>query len=268
MNYQEELKKFKRSNKDARERIALRKGFANATSYITFLLSNGKNTGTQATKKKKPTIHNIYILDVSSSMAGGKIESAIQGINAELTSLKASTNVIYIQSIVTFAGQYDIRRDIWERPIQEVGYFTSNTRGVTALFKAAGGTIESLLDNRVVGDKYLVKIFTDGDENDSKTGKYANIGHSYAPSCPNLANLIEKAEAADFTITFVGTKQDTAKMIEVLKIDQSNTFSHENTKESVRSAFAASAGATMAYADNVVKCKSVTKGFYKKVGKL
>jgi uncharacterized protein YegL len=262
---QELLKDYKKSNKVRRTVIIAKAGFTTEQKYLDFL--NGVNqepelkTSKKKSKKKKakeaiPTIHNVFILDASGSMGGGKLENAIEGINKEIKTLQAEKNVFYTQTIVDFSGSGDINRHYFMQPISLIQKYDCSSRGMTALYEAVGDTLTRLRDSVPLGEKVLVKIFTDGAENDSR-GPWRN------PT--SLQPFINELEKRGFTITFVGTNADVAHITRMLKIDLSNTLTHDNTAEGMGSTFAFATASTITYAKKVLKKEDVTRGFYKKI---
>jgi uncharacterized protein YegL len=261
---------YRKSNKARRARIVAKSGFTTEADYLASLLEPDSTTGSAAAAKlfkrndpvveETPTIHNVYILDASGSMHGPKIQNAIIGINDEIRELKKDLTVNYTQTIVDFADSNDIKTTMYKVPISTCGIFHTRDRGMTALNQAVGETLTRLSKDNKKGEKILVKIFTDGGENNSR-GQFADP--------KTLAELIKQCEANDFTVTFVGTSYDVNNVINTLKIDASNTLTHDNTARGVQTAFMASAGATMLYSANVKAKKSVSKNFYsKQTGKL
>lgn len=210
------------------------------------------------------TVHDVHILDSSGSMMGGKYSAAIEGINADIIASKeaskANPNLTSTMTIVEFDNR--IKTHIFMQPIESVQPMKYKIMGnTTALFQAIGETIQTLIRNKNVEDKVLMKIFTDGGEN-SSTGIYsANIGGG----CKALSDLIKEAEAKhNFTITFVGTKDDTRTMIDKLGVDVSNTLVHENTASSVKMSMDKTVASRSAYLMSAFAGEDVSKGFYSK----
>lgn len=265
---EEILATLKKANREYRQRLAERAGFLTVDMYIAHLKQSPNTLPKKGGKAKvvastaKPVIHNVYILDASGSMSGGKFTNALLGINKEVELLKKGDEVEYTQSIIDFSDNNDIRTVFFKVPIKNMTSYHSGTRGSTALYQAMGQTIERLLSENKNGEKVLVKVFTDGGENDSK-GLY----NSYTGAAP-LTNLIKRAEDAGFTITFVGTAQDVRAMQKNLSIHESNTLVHDNTERGVAQTFCLSTEATVLYSQSVVKGEDVKRGFYKKLGKL
>lgn len=279
-SFEQLLKDYKKSNKVRRANILTKAGYGNESIYLIYLaekikwankvekIVNGKKQkwekigeSKQRLDKKKvdeiPTIHNVHILDVSGSMStGGKIGKAIKGINTEIKELQKDKTVIYTQTIVDFASSGDIKIKNFLTPINDVVTYHAITRGMTALYEAVGETLTRLRDSVPETDKVLVKIFTDGGENDSR-GKW---------STPiDLSHFIDVLEKRGFTITFVGTEVDVKSIIRDLKIHASNTLSHNNTAAGVSASFNMSLGSTISYAKSVVAKEDVSRGFYKKI---
>lgn len=257
------LAQLNKANKARKEQMAKAYGFSTVDEFIAYLnldpASNPTPPVPQPTTKKKrkekpggnakvaaliesvitpPIMHNVYILDASGSMNGGKIKSAIEGINEELTALKADADSTYTtQSIVTFSYAHDIQVSVWKAPIKDVNHFYCSTRGSTALLQAIGETLTQLLKQHKDGEKVLVKIFTDGEENDSSSKWYGEV----------IPELIKQCEEKGFVITFVGTSKDVAYAVNKLRVKQSNTLVHDNTSAGVAKSFKKSIGATVSY---------------------
>lgn len=246
------LSEFKRANKDRREKLAIREGYSTSAEYLAYLKGKKTTTKKNTTKIKLPTIHNVFILDASGSMSGGKIKNAIEGINNEISELKKSKEAIFYQTIVDFSYAYDIRMPIINQPISEVEQYSSISRGATALNDAIGKTLNLIKSTNKPNVKVLVKIFTDGGENDSKEFSYDKI-----------KSLIKECEGIGFTITFVGTEYDTNAAINNYGIHASNTLVHDNTAIGMKMSMDMSTMSTRSYAIKVSKGEDVLTGFYK-----
>lgn len=224
-------------------------------------------TGVIATPPaKKPTVHNVHLLDRSSSMRGGKYDNAVSGINEEIRMLKKDDTVNYTQTFIEFNyegfgwnSERDLRlvRNYFLKPIAETRDYTlgAGADGGTPLYEALGTILEELLLKVPAGDKVLVKIFTDGEDLHSH-GKYANK--------PTLAAFIKEVETKGYTITFVGTQFDTDNVITNLGITRSNTLTHNNTAEDVKRVFMVTSSATISYSKAVADGLDVKENFYSK----
>jgi folate-binding Fe-S cluster repair protein YgfZ len=124
--------------------------------------------------------------------------------------------------------------------------------GTTALYDAVGKVITDIRSTKKSGDKVLLKIFTDGGENASK--KY---------TASHIKEMIQSAEAEGFTVTFVGTEGDINDLISRVGVRRSNTMSHDNSMESIQTAFVETRSRSVNYSKKVSKGLSVKEGFYK-----
>jgi hypothetical protein len=267
---QEKLKAFIRSNKKARERKAIIEGFKTADEFRAYLEGNGKEkkktTKRKATKKKGGSIsndvviHNVHILDRSGSMGSskyGKLSVAIAGINEEITELRKADDAVYYQTIVEFDNRIKTVHN--KVPIKSLQNFSTTSGGMTALNQAIGETLEKLISNHVVGEKTIVKVFTDGGENMSR-GKYA--------SAHVIKELIRDAMRYDITVAFVGTAREVLYATNNLGVSASNTLTHDNTIDTIRASFQTTNVSTKSYVSKAKKGEATLDGFYKEVGTL
>lgn len=198
-----------------------------------------------------PTIHNVHILDASGSMTGGKYINALAGINQEIEDMRKDGEGV-TQTIIEFdsghTGKADIKTHYFMTPAVNCYRVTGKgADGGTPLYQTVGETIEKILTHMKSGDKVLLKVFTDGEENSSQ-GKYRNIGSSYNPKSEELTKLIKMVEDNhNFTVTFIGTERDVQHMVHNIGLMASNTMSHMNTPESINTSYSMSRGATVAY---------------------
>jgi len=248
--YEELLAKFQKANKQRKLYLANKAGYDNIADYKKALDASIKGYS-EVTTVTKPVIHNVHILDTSGSMSGDKIRNAVNGINAELEELKKDTEVTYKQTIVTFNSLIHVKH--FNEPIHNVPKINVASSGMTALYQAIGETIVNIL-HESTGEKVLIKIFTDGEENSSR-GKFRNAYE--------VSKIIKKAEANNCTVTFVGTAADVKNIIKQLSIDYTNTLIHDNTGKGVEEAFTRSISATKTYSKKVLAGEDVLTGFYK-----
>lgn len=211
-----------------------------------------------ASKEKGIVIHNVYILDKSGSMQGKKYEVATAGILEDLSGMlktQEQEGVTFTNTLIFFSGYNQIQDLIWMKrfPVGHLKFPEAN--GATALNKAVYETIKRLQDVIKDGEKVLIKVFTDGEENDSHNGKV-----KFTPQM--VKDLIERVEQEGFTITFTGTKKEVDFAITNYGMHINNTMVHNNTLESVRSAFSSNIGATKLYTKKLKKGISVTDNFY------
>jgi|GEM_PF-234238 len=280
----ESLKGFKQYNKVAREVRAKKLGYADAATYIAYLESlinsgdvfpeccskspgskskctsskdctkSKKSTKTTKTSPKEyPTIHIVDVLDSSGSMMGGKHDAALKGINSGIKDLKESkVKVVYTYTLVDFST--DIRFIHTKANLLAVGRVGCTTRSSTALFDAIGQAVEKVLPGIGKDDKVLVNIYTDGQENASKSFTAGNI-----------SLLIEDLSTKGWTFTFIGTPQDVAYASNILKIHKSNTLSYDGTAKGLEKSLTATRSSRQIYASAVQDGLDVSQGFYKNI---
>lgn len=266
------LENFKRANLTAREKLAVGFGFKNAAKYEEYLLQQvGPSVAHGEIKKRVPrktkvelkstvervVVHNVHILDVSGSMSGGKLRSALTGINQEMVELAKDDSTEITQTIVHFSDPEDIKTFCWKSLLANVGHFSANTRGCTALLEAVGNTLTKLLTEANGKDKVLVKIFTDGRENATPL---SSPWHN--PKA--ISDLIKRCEEKGFTVTFVGTEDDVQYVINLLKIDRTNTLAHDNTERGVGETYTKSIRATALYRSSASRGEDVRTDFFTK----
>lgn len=263
---EELLLTYQKATKDKRAKAVIKAGFTTEAEYLEYLLKPEVTSGSPAAaslfkhnQAPKPTIHNVHIVDISGSMSGSKLSSAVLGVNSEVDELKKEDNVIYTQTLVEFSGPDVIRTVFNKTPMKEVTSYSTRAMGSTALHEAVAETLLRLKSEHNGTDKVLVKIFTDGGENASSGKWYGASGAAL------LADLIKECEPLGFTVTFIGTKHDVDYAVNTLGVHVSNTMTHDNTGETIMLASYARSAGTAAYANKVLKKKDVSKGFYKDV---
>lgn len=242
---------YRKSNKERRTKILAKAGFATEIDYVNFLLAP------DAVPDAEIKVHNVHVIDVSGSMSGAKLRGAVQGINEEVAELKKDpSGVEHTHSIVEFSNSSDIKTVCWKVPIKEVTTYNTYDRGMTALNQAVGETLQRLVKEQSGTDKVLVKIFTDGGENNS-SGPFKDK--------KILAEFIKECEDKGITVTFIGTEVDVKTVINTLNIDASNTLTHDNTSAGIYASSLTRSAATLAYSQKVLKKQDVSKGFYKQL---
>lgn len=248
------LADFKKANKDRKAVLANRAGFDTPEDYKNHLISKIE---TDSKIDDIITIHNVHLLDCSASMTWGrndKFESAKLGIITETSELQKETNVNYIQTLVTFSSREKYKIEYSKRPIADVKFPERIGVGNTALYEAIVKTLNTLMKDYKTDDKVILKIFTDGEDNDSY--KYKT----------DAKILIKQAQELGITVTFVGTKSDVRNVIRTLGVEETNTLSHDNTAETVLDSFNTTTMATKTYASKVVRGEDTLTGFYKQSG--
>ena len=270
----QELKALKRSNKQAREVRATKRGFKSSVDYMKALqdLVDGKvvydnTTSSKPTKKKntskssskKPTIIIIDVLDRSGSMgslasSNSKITNAVRGINSGVEKLKEDESILGVEYKHVFI-YFDTEICVSNlESIKNVGYLSVDGRGGTALNDAIMSAISMAMKHKKDEDKVLINIYTDGGENASKEFTYADVKKEIS--------LVEKLGV---TVTFIGTKYDTNYAINNYGLHASNTAVYDGTAKGLESMMQLTNTARAEYSTKVLNNKDVSIGFYKKI---
>lgn len=258
------LADFKKANKVRKLYLANRAGFDTADEYLNHLVKQVEVEDSEEVSPQPEVsgnterlkVHIVNILDVSTSMTwGGKLDKALEGLNSEVSEFKNDAGVDYLYTLVRFSSS--VMKDIDKKDINTVGIIKSGTIGTTALYDAVGKTLTELLNSVSKGEKTVVKIFTDGEENCSKYFTASKV-----------SELVESCKANDITVTFVGTANDVNHVVRNLKIDASNTLSHDNTARGVADSFTVNMQATRSYVAKAKAGEDTITGFYKQSGTL
>jgi hypothetical protein len=200
-----------------------------------------------------PDVHNVTILDGSGSMSGSKYDNACKGILLDFNTCKNEGFKSF--TFVEFNSANSITTHCFMSPF-DVKLKFNGPNGGTPLYQTIGQTLERLLKEVSKEDKVLVKVFTDGEHNEYY-GKYSTV--------EELKPLIVTCESKGYTITFIGTAQDTNRIVRNLGLDASNTLVHDNTGEGVKMSFQTQAFATTQYRKSLEEGEDVSRGFYSKV---
>lgn len=270
----QELKALKRSNKQAREVRATKRGFKSSVDYMKALqdlvdgkVVNDNATSSIPTKKKntskssskKPTIIIIDVLDRSGSMGSlsstnSKITNAVKGINSGIEKLKEDESILGVEYKHVFI-YFDTEICVSNlESIKNVGYLSVDGRGGTALNDAIMSAISMAMKHKKDEDKVLINIYTDGGENASKEFTYADVKKEIS--------LVEKLGV---TVTFIGTKYDTNYAIKNYGLHDSNTAVYDGTAKGLESMMQLTNSARAEYSTKVLNNEDVSRGFYKKI---
>lgn len=248
---------FMKSNKERRLKIAIKAGYSTSEDYIKYLKGIETVIVTKKVSKKrgKPTIHIIDIIDCSGSMFGAKINNAIKGINNGILELKKDTSVNYTYTLCDFSGSNDIQYKYVKAPLNTVETVNFRDRGMTALYDAIGKTLTTASKNIKKDEKVLVNIYTDGEENGSRSFDSKKV-----------SELIEDLKK-DYTVTFIGTDVDVKSVITKLKIDETNTLAYDGSGKGLEKSMSLNNLARSAYSSSVKEGKDVSVGFFKNIVK-
>jgi hypothetical protein len=211
------------------------------------------------------TIHEVHILDGSGSMFShyqrpDKFTNGSIGITADLSTSKEQSGSLGLNttySICQFGSNYntDIEGNVFMQPIASFnGYNPRGLRsGSTYLYGTIIDVITSLLALKKQNDKVLLKITTDGQDNAS-TGRRLQ--------CAQLLRKVQ--DENNFTVTFVGTKNDVDLVTNNLNVDASNTLVYDNTSDGLRKALMKTESASVSYRSAVTRGEDVSMNFYSK----
>lgn len=246
------LEQFTKANKQRKADLAKRAGFTDVETFRAHLKgSKSASIINDLVKSSVPIIHIVNIVDCSGSMGGSKINAANEMIKSDINKVLNERDVYYTYTLRTFSTYvHEYKNKIDRNP----KYSILKTNSLTALYDAIGDTLEDLKTCIPSSEKVIVSIITDGAENSSL--RY---------TAKDVSKLIEELNSKNFTITFVGTKQDVNTAVEKLKIDKSNTQSYDGTGEELRRVMSVRESALNLYSKSVVKGEDVKTGFYKKV---
>lgn len=201
---------------------------------------------------KNPKLsHIVFVLDESSSMSSCW-DQTISGYNEYLKAQKEDAEKTGIQTLVSlykFNG-YSVDCIFDRQDVREVTPLTkSNYRpsGGTNLLDAMGGVIMKinlLLKEKKKADResVIVTILTDGEENQSRTFRNADI-----------KAMVEKAEGKNWGFMFLGANIDAFHAGAAMGFNYNNTmqFDTANAAATMRSASAMTARMKGAYASGM-----------------
>lgn len=181
------------------------------------------------------------ILDRSGSMETVKVET-VSGFNEELETLRSMETPEHQIGVTLTVFGTTVDTLFVNMPVNEVAELTAETyvpKGWTALYDAVGSTIVKLEDEISASedDAFLVKIFSDGEENQSK--EYTGT---------SLSAVIHRLKTTNkWTFSYLGSNQDLGMVRETLGVDVGNLCSYSGTKSGTTTAFAASRTGTKRY---------------------
>lgn len=211
----------------------------------TITIENGREAGVHTTPMKRKTLHMVYLVDASGSMnltdntGKSKYQVAFEGINSEISEQRSvEDNVDVLMSIYEFDSNKSYMERITEHCLgKNVKELESNVRGRgasgnTPLYQSIAYVIEVFLRKASNNDQVVIKVFTDGAHN-CYWGKYGN-----EKVCRSLIQDVQNNR--NFTITFVGTTEDTESAIRTLGIYANNTATYDGTAKGLGETFSLS----------------------------
>jgi uncharacterized protein YegL len=171
-------------------------------------------------RKDKKVVHVGIALDESGSMAGCKAQT-LSGLNEQIQELKKHADIETTVTLVTFAGDKDVRVKWSAKPLAEIECIKDteyNPDGGTAMYDGVARVLNEL-QQKVTDDEfttYLVLVVSDGEENQSKEYDSAKI-----------AEMIKERQVTKrWTISYLGANQDLAVVQQNLHLSKGNTLSY------------------------------------------
>lgn len=185
-----------------------------------------------------PKTHITVCLDRSGSM-GPLVQETISGFNAWLKDAQQSFKD---QEATISVLLFDNQMQWWvkDTPLDSLADLTRKTytiRGYTALRDAFGNAVTNLNAKRVRGDRCLLVVMTDGQENASR---------EFSPSA--LQVLIKKFESKNREIVFMGANIDAVTTGRDFGISRGQTISTMASDAGRRAEFALASMGTRSFA--------------------
>jgi len=225
--------------------------------------------GTTAQSTQPKTIHNILMLDKSSSMSSyGRYANAMQGVSLNHRALgfelAENPGLSYVLTYMLFGSRNDedyIYKGAAydERTAKDLNWSgRQRPGGSTALLDAIYNVGEYIKSkNAPKADKILISLFTDGEENDSRGPLKGGR--------ERVANYIKDLEENySCTVTFVGTESDVKTAVRDFGIKSSNSLAYDGTGAGLASTMSFNSVSRSAYSKSVLAGEDVSSNFYSK----
>lgn len=184
-------------------------------------------------------VHVLMVLDMSGSMSD-KWDDTIGGANSYIEGLKSDTESDYRVTIVNFDTYYEVLCS--GVPLSEVPELNKENycpRGMTALYDALGRAIHEAEPKVSEGDKAIVVIITDGQENSSR--EY---------SSRTIRTKIESLQAqGNWTFVYLGAAASAWEDASSMGICVNNTMRY--SKDKTQNLYRGLSVATMAYSGDM-----------------
>lgn len=168
----------------------------------------------------KKIVHVGIALDESGSMAGCK-QQTLNGLNEQLQELRKHQDIDTTVTLVTFAGDKDIKVKFSGKPIAEIADLKDedyNPDGGTAMYDGVARLLNEF-QSKVADDEnttYVVMVVSDGEENQSK--EY---------NATKIAEMIqERQKTKRWTINYIGANQDLTKVSKSMHLGTGNVMAY------------------------------------------
>lgn len=178
-------------------------------------------------------LHVGVVQDRSGSMRGRE-QGVIDGFNEYVESLNDEDGKDIRLTLTQFDTEYNVLYE--DASLDEVRPLTRKTyqpRGATALLDAMGDTIDRLDRTMNSGDRALVLVMTDGQENSSRRFNRDQI-----------IKMISDREKKSFTFVYLGADQDAWSAGTALGFQGGNTFRSTNDYAGTTSLYSSLGAAT------------------------
>jgi hypothetical protein len=201
------------------------------------------DTATEATPVPKAKTHVLLLVDESGSMDHLASDTR-GGFASYLDSLTADKAAKYRVTVGLFNTDYRLLANaskLKDTPrLDETNYRPNNN---TALLDAVGRIITDFERGTTLadGDRVLLVIMTDGEENSSREYKLDTIRQM----------ITERQAGGRWGVIFIGSGIDAWAQAQGLGISRASTVSVDNTPEGTRSAYAGVAAASAGYASGL-----------------
>jgi uncharacterized protein YegL len=185
--------------------------------------------------KRSNLVHVLMVLDMSGSMQP-QWDDTIGGANSYFDGLKEDKNTDYMVTIVNFDTAYEVL--CANRPLSEVPKLDRRNyhpRGGTALYDALGRAIRETESKVLSGERAIVVIITDGEENSSVVETQLTIK-------PKVETLQGKG---NWTFVYLGATPNAWMNASQMGISSGNTIRYK--KSATRSLYNGLVGATQSY---------------------
>jgi len=185
---------------------------------------------------KKPTTIVNFILDKSGSMSSIQ-DATISGFNEYLQTLRKDKKSNYEFTLTLFDTDVTLQVEGENvKDVRDLDRGSYKPDGMTALYDAVCQTISKTKPKK--GQKALVIIMTDGQENSSK--EYTHL---------NMRDMIkEREKSGNWTFVYLGANQDSYAVASSFGISTGNTANFHATSAGAGATMRAMATATTAYA--------------------
>lgn len=205
----------------------------------------------------KSRIHHVIVLDKSGSMGAYRSETVemFNGQVEQIRNLGDEYDDIEHRVTLTLFNQ-EVQHVFTNRDPSLIDEYTVagyRPQGYTALHDAVGQTIARVREEVGENEHVLMTVITDGQENSSQEYSWDTV-----------RDVIEEITAKNWTITYIGTTEETMRQGRQMGISQHNTMSMGATGQSVNTRGAGGMStARAAYTDDVSQGKETRDDYMK-----